>query len=199
MGHGSHPMDREMRTAMRNIKASGRVVEMVVDLINGMGDKGRQVVSKLLQFYDQRESTHWNLQGKRFPISKLPDSTITRLIETVTAQKIFKFWVANGRDEAEQYTYYGNSTRTYILLWMEAEYRSIKSKEQRWWSRLLEDDPARRSRGADVLLEKCSERGGHIIVRMNGYHKCSNCYKKVTDEEITDYARRVLRLRLTQC
>lgn len=210
-------MDADLRRAMRCIYSTGRSVEMVVELIKDMRDEDRRQIDNWLRFLREREQRHWILGAgyydryneqhggtrRRFLIKDLPDSTITRLINTAQCHRYWDRWVRFGIDEEEDRRHwhdedirYGRSTYSIIL--EEAEYRSILSEEQLYWKDLQS------SRKMDIgvftrIKGSCDTRGGHQLVAMPDSNvKCANCRRGVSNEEVSKFVRTMLRGRLRE-
>jgi hypothetical protein len=179
-------MDVELARSMRQIRATGRTVVLVVEMIHAMRDRDRLVVFNTLRFYEERQRRKWSLSiNERFPIAQLGDSTILRVIEGNSCRRHHERWLHGAvRRDA-----YGERT-IYALIMEEAEHRGIFSMEQQFWMSVREQPDRLLKR-----IECCGRTSDWISV--DNVHTCTNCRKKITDEEILKRADFNCRLRLT--
>ena len=203
-------MDRVFSQAMRGIRSTGRGGVFVVEMIREFSDEDRRRIDNWLRFLREREQRHYTLGAgyydryaeqdtrRRFLIKDLPDSTILRLIETAGARRVWDRWTSKSVDEEDKHNWNGEDYQygrsTYCVIWEEAEYRGLMSKEQQYWASVGQriDD-----RILSAIIGKC-DRGSHTIVRMNDGAKCADCRKSVSNDKVSKYRAARLRGRLRQ-
>jgi len=178
-------VDRELASAMRAIRSTGRTVELLVEMIQELSDADRVVVNNTLTWGVERLALEWEIMGKRFPIAHLGVSTLMRLINTPSAQRRQSLYLASGRDVTE----YDGRIHKYVIVLMEAESRGILSDVQRSWEDVL------RGLATKPLMGVFCGCMGDIVPHDNMF-VCVTCRKAVKREEALLYARNQLRGRL---
>lgn len=174
-------MDRDGRTALRNVLAMGGGADLAVEIIGRLSEEDRTRVMDRLSFYTDRRKRWWRLGDRRILVADLPDSTIIRLLEEPGCRRDHEYWIRYGRDRPA----WDNSVGIYCLILDEASFRGIKSLRQQFWARPLSGKHA-------AAVMACHDEA----IRVGDSYRCVDCQGNVTVEYVQGYRELENRIRL---
>lgn len=193
-------MDELARRLWQKLVSWGQVETFVIDCLEGMNAETLMRMHRMARFLAQRQNKTWGPSygpADKVAVMHLSDDSIIRQIN----EPKFK---SKRRDWASGHGRYRDHNRSIMdLILEEAEYRGLKTDEQIRWESLRDMTPYQRTHAISKSLTsyECIERGGHKFMydSTTKEHTCTNCRRKITDEEVMVRVNRECdgRLRLT--
>lgn len=178
-------MDQDARLLWRKVVSSGQVEPFVVGCLEGMNVDSKRRMFYMARFLYERElkTFDWDRWRRgwdeddtnRIATKYLSNNAIIRLMNEGRTKTRRRQWIRGNVDPRIPED----------LILEEAEYRGLKTNEQLRWEDIRDMTPGQRSTAINRKLAsfECIERG-HSFIYITGVHKCTNCKRSITDEEV---------------